>query len=135
MARRRRIGDWTRFGSRDKTTAGAHKNCNSRGRGPKYCLPVPILKASTFAEEAYSKALRRDKMSDVGHTQEFLGLDFHCDTLDAAAKDLVSQDHQVPFRYVVTPNVHDMVRLLENAAQIGPLYADAWRTYCDSRIL
>ena len=74
-------------------------------------------------------------MSEIERTEEFLGLNFHCDTLEGAARRLLSQDPQLPFRYVVTPNVHDLVTLLENPTQIAPLYADAWRTYCDSRIL
>jgi exopolysaccharide biosynthesis WecB/TagA/CpsF family protein len=77
----------------------------------------------------------RDRMSEVERTEEFLGLGFHCDNLDGATQRLLNEEPQVPFRYVVTPNVHDMVRLLENPVQIAPLYADAWRTYCDSRVL
>ena len=39
------------------------------------------------------------------------------------------------FKYVVTPNVHHMVRLLEDPATMQPIYEGAWRVFCDSRIL
>jgi N-acetylglucosaminyldiphosphoundecaprenol N-acetyl-beta-D-mannosaminyltransferase len=39
------------------------------------------------------------------------------------------------FKYVVTPNVHHMVRLLEDPAAMQPLYERAWRVFCDSRVL
>jgi exopolysaccharide biosynthesis WecB/TagA/CpsF family protein len=74
-------------------------------------------------------------MSGIGATEDFLGVDFQRETLEQAAQHLLSQDFRSAFRYVVTPNVHDMVTLLENSAQLAPLYADAWRVYCDSRVL
>ena len=39
------------------------------------------------------------------------------------------------FKYVVTPNVHDMVRLLEDPAALQPIYQGACRVFCDSRVL
>ena len=39
------------------------------------------------------------------------------------------------FKYVVTPNVHHMVRMLEDPAVLRPLYEGAWRVFCDSRVL
>lgn len=74
-------------------------------------------------------------MSRVEGTEDFLGISFQRDTLERATQCLLSQDLRSPFRYVITPNVHDMVMLLENPTQMAPLYADAWRVYCDSRVL
>jgi N-acetylglucosaminyldiphosphoundecaprenol N-acetyl-beta-D-mannosaminyltransferase len=39
------------------------------------------------------------------------------------------------FKYVVTPNVHHMVRLLEEPDIMRPLYERAWLVFCDSRVL
>ena len=39
------------------------------------------------------------------------------------------------FKYVVTPNVHHIVRLLEDPASMRPPYERAWRVFCDSRVL
>lgn len=39
------------------------------------------------------------------------------------------------FRYIVTPNVDHIVRLWKDPDLYGPLYARAWLSVCDSRIL
>src|SRR5262245_37255089 len=74
-------------------------------------------------------------MAGFVHAEEFLGLQFCAGSVEEAARLLLSEDAQSRFRYVVTPNVQHMVALLENHEEIGPLYANAWRIYCDSRIL
>lgn len=40
-----------------------------------------------------------------------------------------------PFRFVVTPNVDHLIRLQSEPGWVRRLYADAWLTVCDSRIL
>jgi len=40
-----------------------------------------------------------------------------------------------PFEFVVTPNVDHLVRLARGGAREAVLYAQAWLTVCDSRIL
>jgi len=45
----------------------------------------------------------------------------------------VTADHS--FRYIVTPNVDHIVRLWKEPDLYGPLYASAWLSVCDSRIL
>lgn len=45
----------------------------------------------------------------------------------------MTQEHS--FRYVVTPNVDHIVRLWKQPDVYGPLYAGAWLSVCDSRIL
>jgi N-acetylglucosaminyldiphosphoundecaprenol N-acetyl-beta-D-mannosaminyltransferase len=68
------------------------------------------------------------------NTASFLGLPFHLLDLDQAADDIIA-GREGGFRYVVTPNVQHMVRLLDNRATLRPLYFTAWRTLCDSRVL
>jgi N-acetylglucosaminyldiphosphoundecaprenol N-acetyl-beta-D-mannosaminyltransferase len=64
----------------------------------------------------------------------FLGLPFHLLTIDQATEDVLSEVDG-PFRYVVTPNVQHMVRLLDQRTTLRPLYFAAWRVLCDSRVL
>lgn len=64
----------------------------------------------------------------------FLGLRFHLLDRQAAAADILANTGS-PFKYVVTPNVQHMVRLLENPASVKPPYLTAWRVLCDSRVL
>ncbi|PHR63092.1 MAG: glycosyltransferase [Robiginitomaculum sp.] len=40
-----------------------------------------------------------------------------------------------PFRFVVTPNVDHLVRMQKEPGWIRMLYAEAWLTVCDSRVL
>lgn len=67
-------------------------------------------------------------------TATFLGVTFHLLTMEQAADDILAQG-LAPFRYVVTPNVQHMVRILEQPAKLRPLYEPAWRVLCDSRVL
>jgi N-acetylglucosaminyldiphosphoundecaprenol N-acetyl-beta-D-mannosaminyltransferase len=64
----------------------------------------------------------------------FLGLRFDTGSMEKAARDILAEADG-HFRYVVTPNVHHMVRLLEDPATLRPLYERAWRVFCDSRVL
>ncbi|MEE2525824.1 WecB/TagA/CpsF family glycosyltransferase [Hyphobacterium sp. HN65] len=47
---------------------------------------------------------------------------------------LAERDPQAPFQFVVTPNVDHLVRLRRDDV-LAPLYAQAWLTVCDSRVL
>lgn len=64
----------------------------------------------------------------------FLGLWFDTGTIEEASCDILSET-QGRFRYIATPNVHHMVRLLEDPVTLQPLYEGAWRVFCDSRVL
>jgi N-acetylglucosaminyldiphosphoundecaprenol N-acetyl-beta-D-mannosaminyltransferase len=64
----------------------------------------------------------------------FLGLRFDTGSVDEAARSILAATHH-RFKYVVTPNVHHMVRMLEDPAALRPLYEGAWRVFCDSRVL
>ena len=63
----------------------------------------------------------------------FLGLRFDTGSIDEAARSILAATHG---RLVyVTPNVHHMVRMLEDPATLQPLYEGAWRVFCDSQVL
>ena len=64
----------------------------------------------------------------------FLGLHFDTGSIEEAARNILAE-MDGRFRYVVTPNVHHMVRLLEDPVTLRPLYEGAWRVFCDSRVL
>ena len=64
----------------------------------------------------------------------FLGLHFDTGSIEEAARNILAE-MDGRFRYVVTPNVHHMVRLLEDPVTMRPLYEGAWRVFCDSRVL
>ena len=64
----------------------------------------------------------------------FLGLRFDVGSIEQAACDILAEVHE-GFKYIVTPNVHHMVRMLEDPDALRPLYEGAWRVFCDSRVL
>jgi N-acetylglucosaminyldiphosphoundecaprenol N-acetyl-beta-D-mannosaminyltransferase len=64
----------------------------------------------------------------------FLGLRFDTGSTEEAACNILA-DAQGRFRYIVTPNVHHMVRMLEDSDTLRPLYEGAWRVFCDSLVL
>ncbi|MBV8134062.1 MAG: WecB/TagA/CpsF family glycosyltransferase [Deltaproteobacteria bacterium] len=64
----------------------------------------------------------------------FLGYRFDTGTVEEAARNILAETHG-RFKYVVTPNVQHIVRLLEDPTSMRPLYERAWRTFCDSRVL
>ena len=64
----------------------------------------------------------------------FLGSRFNPGSIEEAVCDILAETRGC-FKYVVTPNVHHIVRLLEDPATMQPLYERAWRVFCDSRVL
>src|SRR5271166_2071934 len=70
----------------------------------------------------------------IGESVYFLGSRFDTGSIGEAACHILAEPRR-GFKYVVTPNVHDMVRLLEDPATLQPLYDRAWRVFCDSRVL
>ena len=70
----------------------------------------------------------------TGESVYFLGSRFDTGSVEEAAHNILAETHG-RFRYVVTPNVHHIVRLLEDPATMRPLYERAWRVFCDSRVL
>jgi N-acetylglucosaminyldiphosphoundecaprenol N-acetyl-beta-D-mannosaminyltransferase len=64
----------------------------------------------------------------------YLGSRFDIGSIEEAVCNILAETRG-SFKYVVTPNVQHMVRLLEDAATLQPLYRRAWRVFCDSRVL
>jgi N-acetylglucosaminyldiphosphoundecaprenol N-acetyl-beta-D-mannosaminyltransferase len=64
----------------------------------------------------------------------FLGYRFDTGSIDNAIDSILTETGG-HFKYMVTPNVQHMVRLLEDPATLQPLYERAWRVFCDSRVL
>jgi N-acetylglucosaminyldiphosphoundecaprenol N-acetyl-beta-D-mannosaminyltransferase len=91
---------------------------------------MEILDDAT-AEISSSAPLRNDMTEE---SVCFLGLRFDTGSIEGAACDILAETHG-KFRYIVTPNVHHMVRLLEDPVTMRPLYEGAWRVFCDSRVL
>jgi N-acetylglucosaminyldiphosphoundecaprenol N-acetyl-beta-D-mannosaminyltransferase len=70
----------------------------------------------------------------TGESAYFLGSRFDTGSIEEVAQNILTETHG-RFRYVVTPNVHHMVRLLDDPSTMRPLYERAWRVFCDSRVL
>ena len=64
----------------------------------------------------------------------FLGCRFDAGSIEDAMESTFAETGQ-RFKYTVTPNVQHIVKLLENPATLQPLYQQAWRVFCDSRVL
>lgn len=64
----------------------------------------------------------------------FLGLRFDTGSIEEAACNILAETDG-RFKYIATPNVHHMVKLLEDPVTMRPLYEGAWRVFCDSRVL
>jgi exopolysaccharide biosynthesis WecB/TagA/CpsF family protein len=64
----------------------------------------------------------------------FLGCRFDTGSIEDAVCNILSETRG-GFKYVVTPNVHHLVRLLEDPTTMQPLYERASRVFCDSRVL
>ena len=73
-----------------------------------------------------------DVMS-IRESIRFLGTRFDFGSTEQAVCNILAATHG-SFKYVVTPNVLHMVRLLEDPA-LQPLYERAWLVFCDSRML
>lgn len=75
-------------------------------------------------------------MPQSAGTETFLGIRFHAETLDGAASTVIQAASSADtFRYVVTPNVHHVLAILNDPVAVAPLFQSAWRVYCDSRVL
>ena len=70
----------------------------------------------------------------IGESVYFLGSRFDTGSVEEAVSNILAETRG-GFKYVVTPNVHHMVRLLEDPTTLRPLYTRAWRVFCDSRVL
>ncbi|HEY1781876.1 MAG TPA: WecB/TagA/CpsF family glycosyltransferase [Roseiarcus sp.] len=84
------------------------------------------------AAEMSSSAPSRNDMTNESVC--FLGLRFDTGSIEQAACDILARV-QGRFKYIVTPNVHHMVKMLDDPDTLRPLYEGAWRVFCDSRVL
>lgn len=64
----------------------------------------------------------------------FLNSAFDNIDFDTALERISARDPAAPFAFVVTPNVDHLVRLRRDRV-LAPLYAQAWLTVCDSKVL
>ena len=64
----------------------------------------------------------------------FLGCYFHTGSIEEAVCSILDETVGA-FKYVVTPNVHHIVKFHDDPATMQPLYGRAWRVFCDSRVL
>ncbi|MBI1265331.1 MAG: WecB/TagA/CpsF family glycosyltransferase [Alphaproteobacteria bacterium] len=64
----------------------------------------------------------------------FLNTAFDRIGFDTALERIARRAPGAPFAFVVTPNVDHLVRMKHDRA-LAPLYAQAWLTVCDSRVL
>lgn len=64
----------------------------------------------------------------------FLESRFDAGSIEEAVSNILAET-QGRFKYVVTPNVYHMVKLLDDPATIQPLFERAWLVFCDSRVL
>ncbi|WP_238539120.1 WecB/TagA/CpsF family glycosyltransferase [Novosphingobium sp. AP12] len=91
-------------------------------------IPMPAVTAPSQVRAARSTAPRNAEV-------EFLELDFTPIDLSRALETVLERPASAPFKYIVTPNVDHVVRLLRRRSDLWPAYRDAWMTLCDSRIL
>lgn len=66
---------------------------------------------------------------------EFLGNEFHDVSFSQVLEFVSGASNSQPFSYIVTPNVHHIVRLQTADEQIRQAYRRATMNVCDSRIL
>lgn len=78
-------------------------------------------------------APRQERRSGSRHVW-FLNSAFDKIGLDVAERRVSERDPASPFAFIVTPNVDHLVRL-ESDTVLARLYAQAWLTVCDSRVL
>ena len=71
----------------------------------------------------------------AARTTDFLGLDFHCLSLDETLAWVAARTAESPFAYVVTPNVDHMIRLPRLSPDLRRAYEEADLRLCDSRVL
>ena len=64
----------------------------------------------------------------------FLNAAFDRISAEIALKRIAERPAKLPFAFVVTPNVDHLVRL-QSEGVLARLYAQAWMTVCDSRVL
>jgi N-acetylglucosaminyldiphosphoundecaprenol N-acetyl-beta-D-mannosaminyltransferase len=126
------------LGAQDLTSA-PHQATDSSNKSP-------ATSAGASTEQDGTSFFSRQRKLIIGHQLHcggpmsrgesiyFLGTRFDGGSIDEAVRDILAETHG-RFKYVVTPNVHHMVKLLEDPATLRQPYEHAWRVFCDSRVL
>jgi len=91
----------------------------------------PLIQADSTALDADWRGA--DRRRSARHIW-FLNSAFDRIGFDTAVKRISDRDPKQAFAFVVTPNVDHLVRLRRDGV-LAPLYAQAWLTVCDSRVL
>lgn len=92
-----------------------------------------LLTDAKSSEFSFRVVVDNDRRRNARHIW-FLNTAFDNLDFETAKKRLVERDPSAPFAYMVTPNVDHLVRMRRDSA-FSPLYAQAWMTLCDSRVL
>jgi N-acetylglucosaminyldiphosphoundecaprenol N-acetyl-beta-D-mannosaminyltransferase len=84
-------------------------------------------------QTAVNEADAMGRLPGRSHRVEVAGMPFDLVTTETAEAAIEARSPDLPFDYVVTPNVDHIVR--NEKARFSHLYEDAWLSVCDSRIL
>ena len=98
---------------------------------PRYIAPASGMPITRHPEVA---SMKRTEPPEPPRAVYFLGSRFDTGSIEEAVCNIMAETGGC-FKYVVTPNVHHMVRLLEDPTTMRPCYERAWRVFCDSRVL
>jgi N-acetylglucosaminyldiphosphoundecaprenol N-acetyl-beta-D-mannosaminyltransferase len=118
---------------------GARLDASAVNFRPGICRIYP----RDFACDAKRDKKPMNQMADITQTKDrrsgsrhvwFLNSAFDKIGTDTALRRISERDPGKPFAFVVTPNVDHLVRL-ETDTVLATLYAQAWMTVCDSRVL
>ena len=93
-------------------------------------LPPPDVFTTAKPAEAWDGVERRTRDRHVW----FLNSAFDNIGFTTALERIVQRSPASPFAFVITPNVDHLVRLRRDGV-LAPLYAQAWLTVCDSKVL
>lgn len=77
----------------------------------------------------------KERRSAASRHVWFLNAAFDRITPEQAVRRIADRNRWLPFQFVVTPNVDHLVRLSRPGSRDAVLYAEAWLTVCDSRVL
>jgi N-acetylglucosaminyldiphosphoundecaprenol N-acetyl-beta-D-mannosaminyltransferase len=92
-------------------------------------LPLPPSASAPVVNGPWPEASARQ-----GNTLTFLGCRFRTASMEEAVRGILNEPRGA-FKYVVTPNVHHIVKMHDDPAMMQPLYERAWSVFCDSRVL
>ena len=100
------------------------------------CSETAYLARNGTVELMSRRGMHRDGSERRARPRHIWFLNSAFDNIDfpTTVLRLAERDPASPFQFVVTPNVDHLVRLRRDGI-LAPLYAQAWLTVCDSRVL